>query len=901
MDDLSVDEWRSLSACLDQALNLEDPERAAWLAALAKTDSVMAERVQRLLAAGDKPEFEQFLFDLPPLAQDEEAPAATLIGRAVGPYLIDEEIGRGGMGSVWRARRIDGRYAGTVAIKFIHAAWIGREGEQRFRLEGQLLGRLDHPNIARLLDAGVLDGTQPYLILECIEGEPLDAYCERHQLGLEARIRIFLDVLAGVAHAHNHLIVHRDLKPANIFVTHDGVVKLLDFGVAKLLDDELDSNAAPHSSAAALTPQYAAPEQLLGQAVSTATDVYALGLVLHLLLTGDHPFSSRKRSRSEALRQILHEAPAQASSVASIAVIPGGLLEGDLDNILHKALKKDAAERYASASAFAEDLQRFLNHRPVLARADSLRYRAAKFVRRNRGVLLVGSLAALGLIVASAFALMQMYEARAQRDVAVFEATRASAQSELTEFLLGDSLSQAPREVARLRLDRARALIHRRFRSNPLLQAGLLIGLSGRYLDAGDFKGGAELMQEAAAIGRRLDDPHLNADIACGRAEDAIETGDLVTARKEVAIADHNIRRLKIVPAGLVAQCAKATAYIAHQEGDYAKAIGVMRNTVQMLEREGQQRTSTYTSVAHEYARSLSMSGDYRSAWAAEQSVLAIVKDVGRDDSDAYYAMVNVGANALIAGGQPGQALELIQKTVARSKQVASGPELPFYLDATRLLAEAAMGSSQSADSGLMKSADTAEKAGLLSAVPIYRSSAVRAAIVRGDLAAAEAEWAVLSPLEAKLLARATQPRDAERLLIEHARLELARQHLTSADGLLNQAIALIPVERRTTSPEWRQIVLLRAQIEYASRDYSAAARDAQVAVDRARAEAINPRSSAWIGEALVWRARSEAALGNVGAASASAREALAHLAANLDGAHPSVALARALTTQSAQ
>ena len=334
------------------------------------------------------------------------------------------------------------------------------------------------------------------------------------------------------------------------------------------------------------------------------------------------------------------------------------MLQGDLDNILHKALKKDAAERYTSAGAFAADLQRFLGHQPVMARPDSLRYRASKFVRRHRAGFLLGSIAVCTLVAASAFALVQMFEARAQRDLAVFEATHASAQSELTEFLLGDSLSQAPREVAHLRLGRARDLIHRRFHNDPLLQAGLLIGLSGRYLDAGDFKSGAELMKEAEAIGRRLDDPHLNADIACGRAEDAVETGDLSGAQQQVTLAERNIQRLKIVPAGLAAQCARAAAFIAEQQGGYSKATGILRDTLKMLQRQGQQRTSTYTSIAHEYARSLSMSGDYRSAWAAEQSVMAIVRNVGRDDSDSFYAMVNVGANALIAGGQPRGALE---------------------------------------------------------------------------------------------------------------------------------------------------------------------------------------------------------------------------------------------------
>jgi eukaryotic-like serine/threonine-protein kinase len=895
MDQLTADEWHSLSSSLDRALELEEGQREDWLAALETQDPATAMRVRRLVAALANPDFGSFLLEPASFPSQEEAPAATLIGRSVGPYLIDEEIGRGGMGSVWRARRMDGRYAGTVAIKFVHAAWIGRQGEQRFRLEGQLLGRLDHPHIARLLDAGVLEGTQPYLILEYVAGEPIDAYCERQPLEMKARIGLFLDVLAAVSHAHSHLIVHRDLKPANIFVTRDGTVKLLDFGVAKLLEDELESSPSPPTSAVALTPRYAAPEQILGQPVSTATDVYALGLVLYLLLTGTHPFSSGPRSHSAALNASLSDAPARASSVAGIAGIPGRLLQGDLDNILHKALKKNPLERYASAGAFAEDLRRFLGHQPVLARPDSWRYRTAKFARRNRTALLFGGLAAAALVAASMFTLVQMLDARAQRDLALLAEAHANAETELTEFLLGDSLSQAPHEVARLRLNRAREMIHRRFRNEPLLQARLLMGLSGRYLDAGDFKAGTEVTQEAEAIGRRLDDPHLNADIACGNAENAVEKGRLSAARQDLALADTNMGRLKIVPVQLAAQCAMAAAYVAHQEDDNAKAVRLMRDSMRMLERAGQQRSTTYASVVHEYVRSLSMSGDYRDAWTAEQSVIALVKDVGRDDSDAYYATVNVGAAVLISGGQPRKALELIGTTVAKSQEIAATAALPFYLEATRLLAAAAMGASPPADSGLMQAADVAEKQGLLSALPIYRSAAVEAALTRGDLATAEKDWQILSPLEAKLVAAGTQPRDAIRVLLQHCNLELARTELSGAEQRLQQAIALIPAARRSTHPDWRQAVLLRAKIEYARRDYASALRNVQVAVDQARAHAIDPQSSAWIGEALLWRARIEAARGDAQSARASAREALPHLMANLDAQHPAIAVARGL------
>src|SRR5580692_6552010 len=222
MPNLSEEQWRSFSNYLDQALELGEAERAPWFAALATADPAIAAEVARALSARERQGFAAFLSDSP-LASEQFA-ASALSGRHVGPYAIEAEVGRGGMGSVWRARRADGRFEGKVAIKFVHAAWIGRSGEQRFLTEGKLLGRLDHAHIARLLDAGVLEATQPYLVLEYVDGAPIDAYCERHALGTEARIRLFLDVLGAVAHAHSNLIVHRDLKPSNIFVTGEGTV-----------------------------------------------------------------------------------------------------------------------------------------------------------------------------------------------------------------------------------------------------------------------------------------------------------------------------------------------------------------------------------------------------------------------------------------------------------------------------------------------------------------------------------------------------------------------------------------------------------------------------------------------------------------------------------------------------
>ena len=312
---------------------------------------------------------------------------------------------------MWLAERSDGRFERRVAVKFIHIALMGKGGEARFKREGSILGRLAHPHIAELVDAGVSAAGQPYLVLEYVEGESIDRYCDHQTLVVEARIRLFLEVLEAVAHAHANLIVHRDLKPSNVLVNKDGQVKLLDFGIAKLLEGEAVDGAATLltvEGGRAMTPEYAAPEQVTGAPITTATDIYALGVLLYVLLTGQHPAGDNLRSPADLVKAIVDSDPTRPSDVVTTAKNPGEeittnaarrtttpeklsrLLRGDLDTIVAKALKKNPRERYASVTALADDLQRYLRHEPIAARPDTLAYRATKFVRRNRVVVTFG-------------------------------------------------------------------------------------------------------------------------------------------------------------------------------------------------------------------------------------------------------------------------------------------------------------------------------------------------------------------------------------------------------------------------------------------------------------------------------------------------------------------------------
>ncbi|MFO1338879.1 MAG: serine/threonine-protein kinase [Burkholderiaceae bacterium] len=432
---LSPEDWAALRRLLDEALALPAAQREAWLAALPAAQQALAPRLRALLAhaddadgGGDTGAAGRTGFGtLPrlaplPAAGPEPAPPVA------GPYRATRLLGEGGMGRVWLAERSDGLLHGRpVALKLPHAAaWHDPRLAERMAQEREILAVLDHPHIARIHDAGVTAEGQPYMALEYVEGERIDTYAQRHGLGLRERVALFLQVTDAVAHAHTRLVVHRDLKPSNVLVTADGQVRLLDFGIAKLLAADPAAAELTAPAQRAMTPQYAAPEQILGQPIGTAADIYSLGVVLYELLTGQLPYQPRRASAAALEETILDAEPPRPSQRAADPQARRAL-SGDLDTVLLKALKKNPAERYATVQAFADDLSNWLAQRPVQARPDSAWYHARKFVRRNwLPVSLAGGFV-LSLGAALAAALWQAGEARQQ-------AAKAGA---ITEFLVG--------------------------------------------------------------------------------------------------------------------------------------------------------------------------------------------------------------------------------------------------------------------------------------------------------------------------------------------------------------------------------------------------------------------------------------------------------------------------------
>ena len=422
---MSVDErpatraWREAMEHLDRLLQQAPAERAGALADLSVSRPDLHSLVSSLLAAEARASSGAFLD--PPAA----AGPALQAGVQLGPYRVLSQLGSGGMGEVWLARRDDGLYDGEVAIKTLHPYFAGGALRDRFLREAQLLGRLTHANIARLLDAGMSADGGLYLVLEYVRGVSIDKWCDERGLGVAERLRLFMEVCAAVAHAHSNLIVHRDIKPSNILVADDGRAKLLDFGVAKLVepDSQPERTELTRMTGRIFTPEYAAPEQILGLPITTATDVYSLGVLLHVLLSGARPYG-RGGNSVEVERAIVHDEPIRMSRA-------GGRfkreLAGDLDNIVARALRKDPAERYASVLALRDDIERHLAHQPIMAQAESAASRARKFVRRHRA----GVIAAGLVFVAIAAGLIGVVW---QAQVARTEARKATA---IRDFLVG--------------------------------------------------------------------------------------------------------------------------------------------------------------------------------------------------------------------------------------------------------------------------------------------------------------------------------------------------------------------------------------------------------------------------------------------------------------------------------
>ncbi|HTO89994.1 MAG TPA: serine/threonine-protein kinase [Candidatus Sulfotelmatobacter sp.] len=461
------DRWTRVTDIFSRALAEAPEARDAFLSRECAGDPALEAEVRSLLQhhqqTGDFLEPSRARLEAFAAAQ-AAPPAATVAGEVLGAWRLVRPIGEGGMGLVWLVERTGGQFAQRGALKLIRIGLASEEMIRRFRRERQILASLDHPHIARLLDGGSSPDGLPYLVMEYVEGEPLYTYCSSRTLSIAQRLRLFLTLCSAVQYAHQKLVVHRDLKPGNVMVTADGVPKLLDFGVAKIFDEELEASGELRTVELPFTPLYASPEQLRGEPATTSSDLYSMGVLLFELLTGMHPYPTRGGGAAEVIRTVLGTDPPRPSAAvtatraASASPLPpppladGDALRrrlaGDLDNIVLKAISKDPARRYASIERLADDVKRYLDGRPVEARPDSWSYRAGKFVGRNRLAVVAGTLAILALVAGLAISLREAAVARHARALAEHRLRDVQSLANTLMFDVYDGIENMPGATA---------------------------------------------------------------------------------------------------------------------------------------------------------------------------------------------------------------------------------------------------------------------------------------------------------------------------------------------------------------------------------------------------------------------------------------------------------------------
>jgi serine/threonine-protein kinase len=729
----AFERWRRLRPLLEELVELPPGAREARLAAV---EPALAAEARALLAAGGDEASRRLEgavaagaaaviadLGLDPTRRAEGASpeeSGAHPGLEVGAWRLERPLGRGGMAEVWEARRADGQFEQTVAVKLLKRGMDSAEIVRRFLRERQILAHLDHPGIARLFDGGLGPDGRPYFVLERVEGEPITDWCRRRGLDVPARLRLLVACCQAVAAAHRRLVVHRDLKPSNILVTAggpggEGQVKLLDFGIAKLLADD-DGAEATRAEARMLTPSYAAPEQILGEPVSTATDVYALGVLAYELLVGRLPHRRSGRGAAELVSGLANESIVRPSTAVLDAAreeetaVPlprerrrlARALAGDLDTVVMKALRREPERRYASVAAFAEDVERYLAGRPVLARPDSLGYRTRKFVGRHRLGVAAAALACAALLLLTVFALRQARRAETSARAAREEAAHARQQAARAErvrafltsiFAVSDPVRARGEQVtARALLDEGVRRVDGELAGEPALHGEMLDLLAGLYRKLGALDVARPLAERALALRVATHGPR-SAEAA--RSEWTLgwvlsNQGELEAAHKRL---DHAIALLDGVegPDSLAAADAREplVEVVFAAEGPAATLPVAQRRlaTYRRVAGERDVRTALALSdvalVLGELARLPEAEAGYRRAIAVLDSELPA------DDPRAAYPHNNL-AELLLRTGRAGEAEKEVRRAVA-IRERSLGPGHPESIASRGILIQVLM------------------------------------------------------------------------------------------------------------------------------------------------------------------------------------------------------------------
>jgi len=870
-------EWTAVEPYLDQLLDMPENEREAYLSRLDADQPTIADSLRKMLAVHVELREKGFLEADVVGAGNED-----LVGVQIGAYTINSLIGRGGMGEVWLALRSDGRFEGKFAIKFLDKYAASPLALDRFRREGRLLARLAHPHIARLIDAGVTPIGRPYLVLEYVEGEPIDGYCESRSLGVEARVRLLLDVLAALTHAHGNLVVHRDIKPSNVMVTAGGEAKLLDFGIAKLLssDANSESEAAPtRIEDAPLTPEYAAPEQILGEPASTATDVYQFGVLMFVLLAGRLPLATKSITRAERVRAVLDSEPPRLSDVALTHWRKS--LRGDLDAIVAKALRKLPQERYATAAAVADDLKRYLDDEPVAARDNLFSYRLRKFVARYRGAVIGTSAAVLALIAAAAFALLQMREAQVQRDQSREQARRAELQAEFMVLMMS-TVGDKPTTAEKL-LDAGVKLLEANYSDDPKFRAVALLNLSARYGDLGLDKKAYASLQKVDALARQLDDPTLIARADCGIAEAEMDAGHLDRAVARVSAANAALAHASDVNPLYREECMEAEAEMVATQGKSAAAIQIAEKALALLEAAGQTRDIRYPGLLGRIAGYYKNAGNTHQGYEYGERALEASRRNGLEDTDSTLTAEHNVASSLLGFGE-------VKEGCAREKDVitrlqTSGRAIITAMAVLYGICYLRQGDAAMALSWYDQGLSAAEREDEVALQMHARANRARALIALKRFAEAGEELDRVTVL-AKQGAVGIVP-GATRAKIVRAELLMAQGRDEDARRALSAVLIEVRDDKNGRGAFLASVLLWSAKVALAQARYADAANFAQEALAEDVQRARNPAASADVGEASLLLAKAKDALNDKDGMHAAAQQALVSLQASLGENNP--------------
>jgi eukaryotic-like serine/threonine-protein kinase len=817
-------DWKEILALLDIALELDSAQHAAWLAALPTEQARLSPMLKELLESRAEVGTGDFMRESASFALPAQpAPEGPAAQSLVGPYRLLRELGQGGMASVWLAERADGLLDRRIALKLPHVSWGIASFADRMARERNILGSLTHPNIARLYDAGIAADGRPFLALEYVDGQPVDVYASAHGLGVRARVELILQVARAVAHAHARLVVHRDLKPSNILVDAAGQAHLLDFGIAKLVDPQPgdaaeESQLTQAAGGRALTPDYASPEQIRGETIGTASDVYSLGVVAYELLAGAKPYRLRRDGAAELAQAIASVDVPRASSAATN---PGTSheLQGDLDAILNKALKKEVAERYASVEAFAQDLERHLANQPVQAQPDSPAYRVRKFLRRNKVPVAAAVAVIASLVVGLSLALWQAREALLQAE-----------RAQRVKDFIGTVFATADPHVAgkaggtvRDLLDAAAARIDRELQREPAVAAELLGLLSESYRNLGEPDRALSAAQRAdglAAVAYPESDP-MRPRLMRVLAQANYAKGQGDEARRLLHAAVAMQRRQGGEPAEL-GQSLLALARATLDQGKEAEAVALTREAVQRLDTAyGSDHALTIEARGHLSNKLMVANQPQEALQQAERAVEAARRTFATPDHPALVAQLSNYAYALNVNGRAREAREQWQTIVAADRKIFNprGPQVSEAL--------VALGHAQTSLGELKDALASFEEAlAILEGLGIHGGGelAIRHFVLGRVALFARQDERALSRLD-EAIAIGSQAFGADSVRVRDAgyyRAEalLRTGRLTEAQSLLDRRIA---EDRASGAPGLVRALRIRGLLDQASGDAAAA------------------------------------------------------------------------------